>query len=80
MPPKSAAAPPPPAVDAELLEAVASAALGQLDAKDLRATIVALVAQKSIAGLRPADMAQAVVDRHGTEIGDLLVRKFLLGG
>ena len=81
MPSKSAAEPPSalPAVDAELLEAVASAALDQIDTKDLRTTIVGLIAQKSIARLRPADMAQAIVDKHGAEIGDMLTRK-LLGG
>ncbi len=66
-------------VDVDLLQAVAVAALQQLDRQELREHIVNLIAQQTIAKLRPAEMAQSIVDEHGAEIGSLLIRAILRG-
>ena len=69
----------PSVVDDGLLEAAAKAALHNLDKNELRETLVSLIAQKAIAELRPADLAQTIVDERGAEIGNLIVHAILRG-
>ncbi len=80
MPPKTAPTDPKEStVDTDLLQAIAVAALQQLDRQELREHIVGLIAQQTIAKLRPAEIAQSIVDEHGAEIGSLLIRAILRG-
>ena len=67
----------PTTIDNELLDAVAKAAMCKLDRSELRDTLVGLIAQKAIAELRPADLAQTIVNEHGAEIGKLILKAIL---
>ena len=66
-------------VDDALLEAAAEAALHKLDKNELRETLVSLIAQKAITELRPADLAQTIVDERGADIGKLIIDAILRG-
>ncbi len=75
MPPKAAKAAK--AANTALPEAIASAALEQLERSDLRQTIIQLVAERVIASMHLDQLAEAVAEEHGAEVGKLIVRDIL---
>ncbi len=75
MPPKAAKAAK--AANTALPEAIASAALEQLERSDLRESIIQLVAKRVIASMPLDQLAEAVAEEHGAEVGKLIVRDIL---
>ncbi len=63
--------------NATLQEAIAAAALEQLEQSKLRDTLIKLVAKKVVSSMRLEELAQAQADEHGAEVGRLLVSNLL---
>ncbi len=65
------------AADPALPDAIARAALGQLDKTGLRESLMRMAAEKIIATMPLEELAASIAEEHAAEVGQLLVRDIL---